>query len=409
MNDAYLNRVSVVTPDHDVHATFVGFAERMIKDRRSQLLFKRMADRADIRKRWSTLSPARPGFNESVDDEGFYALGSFPSTGARMRRYNSEAPRLAANAVDRLLTQDAGAKITHLIVTSCTGFAAPGVDLEIIRRCNLNPSIERTVIGFMGCNAAINALKLARHIVRSAPKSKVLVVSVELCTLHLQESDRVDQLLSFLLFGDGCAAAIVSADPYGLLLDEFYAELVQDAAEQIVWQVGDSGFDMVLSGQVPTTITNALRKSSDRVLAGMTSDAFQLWAIHPGGRTVLDAVESAFELESAALSASRSVLRDYGNMSSPTVLFVLDAIMQEKPAADLAAVRWPLVRGSPPNACYLKPRHEAWRCPCSGSTRSLLAEALQAALLPSILREPVAGSRYSSAASGLMIRYAANS
>jgi predicted naringenin-chalcone synthase len=332
MSHAYLNRVSVATPDHDVHSTFVDFAERMMKDRRTRLLFQRMAARADIRRRWSTLRPAKAGFNESLDDEGFYASGNFPSTGARMRKYHREAPRLAAKAVDRVIAQELNQKITHLIVTSCTGFAAPGVDLEVIRLCNLEYSIERTVIGFMGCNAAINALKLARHIVRSAPDSRVLIVSVELCTLHLQESDRIEQLLSYLLFGDGCAAAIVSADAHGFSLDSFHAELAQDASDQITWDIGDSGFDMVLSGQVPTTIAGALRGGSERILAGMASREFQLWAVHPGGRSVLDAVEDAFGLDEAALTASRRVLEDYGNMSSPTILFVLEALMREKPA-----------------------------------------------------------------------------
>jgi predicted naringenin-chalcone synthase len=332
MSHAYLNRLTVATPDHEVHSTFVDFAERMMKDRRTRLLFQRMAARADIQSRWSTLRPAMAGFNESLDDEGFYASGNFPSTGARMRKYHREAPRLAAKAVNQLIGLEGGEKITHLIVTSCTGFAAPGVDFEIIRLCNLEYSIERTVIGFMGCNAAVNALKLARHIVRSTPDSRVLIVSVELCTLHLQESDRIEQLLSFLLFGDGCAAAIVSADPHGFSLDSFHAELAQDASDQITWDIGDSGFDMVLSGQVPATIADALRGGSERILAGIASREFQMWAVHPGGRSVLDAVEDAFDLDEAALTASRGVLKDYGNMSSPTILFVLEALMREQPA-----------------------------------------------------------------------------
>jgi predicted naringenin-chalcone synthase len=198
-----------------------------------------------------------------------------------------------------------------------------------MRRCNLNPSIERTIVGFMGCNSAINALKLARHIVRSAPDSNVLIVSVELCTLHLQESEDIEQLLSFLLFADGCAAALVSAEPSGFALDRFHAELVTNAADQITWTIRDSGFDMVLSRDVPATICAALRSGSDRVLSGTSADSIKLWAIHPGGRTVLDAVGSAFDLDPSALATSRAVLRDYGNMSSPTVLFVLDAMLQE--------------------------------------------------------------------------------
>jgi alpha-pyrone synthase len=326
---AYINRVATAVPEHDVHTTFIAFAERLLRDRRSRLLFERMVARSQIEHRWSCLAPARSGANDSVDAESFYTLGRFPSTAERMSRYEVEAPALGASAVARLGLAADAAHVTHLIVASCTGFSAPGLDLELVRRCGLDPSVERTVIGFMGCYAAISALKLARHIVRSHPDARVLVVCLELCTLHLQETDDIDRLLTFLLFGDGCGAALVSAEPSGLALDRFHAELVQKAADEITWSIGDFGFDMVLSGQVPATIAGALRARSDRVLSGLSADAIDLWAIHPGGRTVLDAVEGAFDLDRSALAASRAVLRDYGNMSSPTVLFVLEAMMRE--------------------------------------------------------------------------------
>ena len=328
MTRAYINRLGVAVPEHEVHGTFVRFAERLLRDRRSRLLFERMAARADIEQRWSCLAPAMPGNNASVDAEGFFTLGRFPSTGSRMSRYEAEAPALAKKAVDRLELGAMAGEITHLIVTSCTGFSAPGIDFELMQHCNLDPSLERTVVGFMGCNAAINALKLARHIVRSAPDAKVLVVSLELCTLHLQESEDIGRLLSFLVFADGCAAALVSAAPRGFAIEGFHAELMPQAAEQITWTIRDCGFDMTLSGQVPATIAAALRAASDRVLSGASAGAFDLWAVHPGGRTVLDAVEDAFALDPSALAASRAILRHFGNMSSPTVLFVLEAMIR---------------------------------------------------------------------------------
>jgi predicted naringenin-chalcone synthase len=327
----YLNHLAVAVPEHEVHGVFVRFAGRALRDRRSRLLFERMASRSEIRKRWSCLAPAAPDSNETLDADGFYTFGSFPSTGARMQRYERDAPILAAKAVERLGVGDAIQDVTHLVVASCTGLSAPGVDFEVMRRCNLNPSIERNVLGFMGCNAAINALKLARHIVRSAPDARVLVICVELCTLHLKESEDIERLLTFLLFADGCAAALVSAEPGGFALDRFHAEVMPQAAAHITWTIRDCGFDMLLSGEVPATVGAVLRSGSDRVLSGASPREIALWAVHPGGRTVLDAVETAFGLEPSALAASRAVLRDYGNMSSPTVLFVLEAMMRENP------------------------------------------------------------------------------
>jgi predicted naringenin-chalcone synthase len=325
-----LNKLAVAVPKNEVHGAFVGFAERTLRDRRSRLLFERMVSRSEIQQRWSCLAPAAPGSNELLDTEGFYTVGSFPSTGERMRRFEKDAPALAAKAIERLDLGSNVHQVTHLIVASCTGLSAPGIDFEVIRRCELRPSIERNLLGFMGCNAGINALKLARHIVRSAPDAKVLVLCIELCTLHLQESEDIERLLTFLLFADGCAAALVSAEPSGFALDRFHAELVPEAAEQITWTIRDFGFDMVLSGEVPATIGAALRSGSERVLLGASPEEIDLWAVHPGGRTVLDAVEGAFELEPSALATSRAILRDYGNMSSPTVLFVLEAMLREK-------------------------------------------------------------------------------
>ena len=182
------------------------------------------------------------------------------------------------------------------------------------------------MVGFMGCYAAINALKLARHIVRSEPQARVLAVNLELCTLHLHETDDLEEILSFLLFADGCAAALVSADPVGVEMTSFRAALVPDTRELIRWHIRQQGFDMVLSGAVPGAIRTALSKSRDDILGG--ANDIDLWAVHPGGRSVLDAVEQAFALPPEALAPSRGVLNDFGNMSSGTVMFVLDRIMR---------------------------------------------------------------------------------
>ena len=330
---AYLNRIATAVPDHDVHDAFVAFADTLLTDRRSQLLFRRMSERSQIEHRFSTVEPRPLGSNAALDTDGFYCRGAFPTTAQRMQRYEDKAPVLALKAADGLnLSDEEKAAVTHVIVTTCTGFSAPGLDLQLVEGLGLKPSVERTVVGFMGCYAAINALKLARHIVRSEPESKVLVVSLELCTLHLQETSDLEQVLSFLVFGDGCAAALISSEATGLELESFHAELVQEGADQITWTIRDAGFDMYLSGQVPGSIRHALGEGQGRILRDAATEDFDLWAIHPGGRTVLDAVEAAFSLPPKALTASREVLRKFGNMSSATVLFVLKTLLDEPQA-----------------------------------------------------------------------------
>jgi predicted naringenin-chalcone synthase len=325
MTSVFLNRIGTATPGHEVHGTFRAFAEHLIPEGRERRLFSRMADRAGIARRWSVLQPdGRPG---RVDAEGFYTPGRFPSTGARMARWGAEAPKLAFQALDTLGPLEG---ITHLVVASCTGFAAPGLDHAISARLNLAETVARTNIGFMGCQAAIVALRLARDAVRADPGARVLVVNLELCTLHLQERPEVEQLLCFLLFGDGCSAALVSAEPCGMRLDGFRSALLPEAQEQIAWRVGDNGFDMVLSGEVPKSLARALPPRLNDLLDGAGAEEFDLWAIHPGGRSVLDAVEEACRPPHGALAQSRAVLEQHGNMSSPTVMFVLRAMLAER-------------------------------------------------------------------------------
>lgn len=331
MTDVFINRIACAVPDHQVHEAFTLFAGRHALEGRDATTFARMAARSHIESRWSVLEPSRPlGDGTSC---GFYNWGdNYPSTKTRMQRYERTAPALAEAALDRLGLDQEGRRVTHLILASCTGFAAPGLDHWIINRFGIRGSVERSVIGFMGCQAAINALKLAWHIVRSDPSARVAVVCLELCTLHLQRTSAIEQLLSFLIFADGCAAALVTADPSGLRLDGFHAGLVPSAADQITWRIGDDGFDMTLSGMVPFTLAHALPDWSHDILAGVDPAEIDLWAVHPGGRSILDAVAHGLDLRADALDTSRAVLREHGNMSSATVMFVLrDMMAQARP------------------------------------------------------------------------------
>ncbi len=330
---AYINRIGTAVPEHDVHRTFVDFVDQFLPDRRAKLLFRRMVQRAEIDHRFSTLEPCED-LTVAADRDGLYRPGQFASTADRMARFETHGVELAERAVRALDLAGEHASITHMVVTSCTGFTAPGLDQQLMERLGLNPSIERTMIGFMGCAAAVNALKAAHHIVRSEPAAKVLVVNLELCTLHLQETSDLEVILGALLFGDGCAACLVSSAPEGIALKDFRVVTIPESRDLITWRIGDAGFRMTLSGEVPQRIAKALgheamRNDDGGVLRGQPKDEFDLWAVHAGGRTILDAVEQGLELAPDALRWSRGVLRDFGNMSSATIMFVLQRILQQ--------------------------------------------------------------------------------
>jgi len=319
---AYINALAGAVPEHDVHRLFIDWAEGRIEDPRLRRLFMRMAERSGIEHRWSVLEPAPGGLPH--DQPGGFYHGPAPGTAARMERYADEAPKLALAAIERLREQVALDGVTHLVVASCTGFVAPGID-QIIARALGMPEVERTLVGFMGCYAAVSALRTAYHIVRSEPQARVLTVTVELCSLHLQETQELESLLAMLQFSDGAAAALVTAEPAGLEMSHLFSAPLEDSDELIQWKVGDTGFKMTLSGEVPGRIQHALKDEGTRALLynGWGPDQVTSWAVHAGGRSILDAVEKGLELPQGSLWASRDVLARYGNMSSATLMFVL--------------------------------------------------------------------------------------
>jgi alpha-pyrone synthase len=284
---AHIHAIGTAVPPHDIHEPFIGWATSRLKDPRERALFTRMAARSGIRHRWSVLPPP-PGGSSPVDPGGFYSGNHLPTTSRRMSLYAEAAPKLAQQAISALGDQVSLDRITHLVVASCTGFMAPGVDQILAERLGLDPGVERTLVGFMGCYAAVAAL------------------------------------LAMLQFADGAAAALVSADPGPLAIDRFFATTLPDSADLIRWTVGDEGFEMHLSGQVPRRIGSALADPQVRsaILQGRAPTDYA-WAVHAGGRTILDAVEHGLDLPPEALSGSRAVLASYGNMSSATLMFAL--------------------------------------------------------------------------------------
>jgi predicted naringenin-chalcone synthase len=327
---AFLNAIGTATPIYGVHAAYLDWARGRVTPRRRGV-FDRMAERAGIGERWSVLAPGRAS-GRTMSAMAFYS-GATPGTGDRMVAYADHAPDLALDAVDALRdTADLGA-VTHLVVASCTGFVAPGIDQIIATRLGLPSEVERLLIGFMGCYGAAVALRSARHIVRSEPTARVLVICIELCTLHLQDTDEVDRLLAQLQFGDGAAAALVTGDAVGFRLDRPFSIAVPTSAQLITWNIGDQGFAMHLSGEVPRQIGRALADPSTalKVTGGLETAEVDGWAVHAGGRTILDAVGGALDLPASALDHSRAVLRENGNVSSATLLFVLARILEGPP------------------------------------------------------------------------------
>lgn len=329
MTIPHIQAIGTAVPTHDIHEAFVDWAGGHLADPRERKLFARMVERSQIEHRWSVLPPGDDG-GTLVMPGGFYHEG-MPPTSKRMARYAEHAPDLAIEAIRALPDFDHDS-ITHLVAVSCTGFVAPGIDQIIAQRMGLRADIERTLVGFMGCYGAVSGLRTARHIVRSEPQARVLVVSVELSTVHLNIETTIEPLLAMLLFGDGAAAALVGAEPEGFAIEESFSAALPESGELITWHIGDDGFRMHLSGAVPGRIAAALGEDGLReTVCGGGCEEIDGWAVHAGGRTILDAVEKALDLPPAALAASRRVLRDHGNMSSATLMFALERLMRGEP------------------------------------------------------------------------------
>lgn len=273
-------------------------------------------------------------------DFNFYSntqnLEPFPSTKRRLEIFRQHALPLSLKAVSSCLEKRPDfpvTSITHLIVVSCTGMYAPGLDIDLIKALTLRSTIQRTCINFMGCYAAFNALKLADTYCKADPNAKVLVVCTELCSLHFQKADTENNWLANALFADGSAALLIESQPqYGinLTLENFYCDLAPEGEQDMVWSVGDFGFEMSLTSYVPQIIRDGISKLTTSLLAqgSLNVSDISYFAIHPGGRKILEAIEQELGLTREQNHFAYQVLKNYGNMSSPTVLFVIDEILR---------------------------------------------------------------------------------
>jgi len=323
---------------------FMTDAHQLNKNEASRL--EKLYTLSGIEHRFSVLSDfgvERGNYTFFGNDKG---LMPFPTTKERGMIYEKEAVGLSIKAVEQLKEQIPDLKlknITHLITVSCTGMYAPGLDIDLVEKLQLNRNIERTCINFMGCYGTFNALKVADYICLSSKEAKVLIVAVELCTLHFQKENTLENWLANSLFGDGAAAILVEPGENshlgkGFRLKAFYNELVLEAKDEMGWRIGNTGYEMRLSSHIAKKIKSKVTDVTGMLLeqAGLNLKDISGFAVHPGGRRILEVCEEALETCTPCLPASQAglkhsfeVLKEYGNMSSVTVLFVLQRFLQE--------------------------------------------------------------------------------
>ncbi|HEX8428354.1 type III polyketide synthase [Hymenobacter sp.] len=345
---SYLSAIGTANPPHRLPQASIGeFMARALQfDETATRKLRALYRVSGIGHRYTAL----PDYGRQNGDFTFFPntpdLEPFPSVGARMQAYRREALPLATAAAENCLQnapEISAASLTHLISVSCTGMYAPGLDIELVNGLGLRPNVQRTCVNFMGCYAAFNALKLADAICRADVEARVLVVCTELCTLHFQKHHEEDHLVSNALFGDGAAAALVLGRPSGtrphLALEAFHCGLEPDGHADMAWHVNDFGFEMTLSSYVPKLIQRGIRQLTDDLLRQLPVKLTDIrhFAIHPGGRRILEAIENELNLSRADNACAYHVLREYGNMSSATVLFVLHELLKTFTTADAGA------------------------------------------------------------------------
>jgi predicted naringenin-chalcone synthase len=289
-----------------------------------------------IEKRYSVIDD----FSQPRDDWSFIPRDendTFPCIEDRMKIFQQEAPVLAIQAIhDCIEGYIAPGDITHLITVSCTGMSAPGLDLQVAEAMQLRTDIFRTSVNFMGCYAAVHALKLAKLICDSTPNANIVIAAAELCTIHFQNDYTPDNAASSLLFSDGCAAVLVSDNiqsKNALSLKGFYSQVAYKGKNDMAWELSSKGFLMTLTGYIPQLIEEDITSLVTAALKNYTLQKEDIthWCIHPGGKKILEVIEKQLKLEKDDLCRSRKVLAEYGNMSSPTILFVLKDMMEHMP------------------------------------------------------------------------------
>ncbi|MCE2812416.1 MAG: type III polyketide synthase [Planctomycetaceae bacterium] len=334
--------------DQDVAA---GVVQRLGITKRWNKVLPKLYQKSGVRRRSSVLlgpDHLEPDLRQSFYTPPTETAPYGPTTAQRMEVYAQHAGPLICKT-SRLAIDRAGitpSRITHLVTVSCTGFVAPGLDHALIQAHKLRETVQRVHVGFMGCHAMVNGLRVAQAICQADGDAVALVSSVELCSIHQQYSEDPEQIVANSLFSDGSASAIVvpyrqalampQVDPSWRMVSSLSLK-VPDSADLMTWKIGDHGFQMTLSSQVPMRIEGELRAPLETWLGtlGVSTKEIKQWVVHPGGPRILDAVEEAIGLGSESLSASRETLANYGNMSSPTIVFIMEEILRRSESEGL--------------------------------------------------------------------------
>ncbi len=322
---------------HPQHSLFEFTDTVYDNNEKESRILKYLYNHSDIETRYSVV----PDYNNNINEREFFPatadLEPFPGVEKRMELFQKYAPGLSAEAITKCIEGKINTdEITHLITVSCTGVSAPGLDLQVMELLQLRDDLMRTSVNFMGCYAAIHAMKIADAFCRADANANVVVVCTELCTLHFQKDKTEDNITSTLLFGDGAAAFLMQGNEKGkgIAIDSFYSKVMQGGKQEMAWQVSSKGFLMTLSSMIPNLIKQDFSALTHKALehGHSTREEIEYWCIHPGGKKILQAISSCLELQEDELDFSYEVLKNYGNMSSPTILFVLKKILDNAEA-----------------------------------------------------------------------------
>jgi len=338
-SDGYINAIGTAVPAYSASQQHAAefMADLLQFDERDRRRLTTLYRYTRIEKRHTVMAD----YTRSMGEFTFYpntpGMEPFPTVTQRMGVYRQEAVPLALKAIESCFDSYPDfdpQTITHLITVSCTGLYAPGPDIEIIEALGLPTTTQRLAINFMGCYGAFNGLKAANAIVRSEPDAKVLVVCIELCTIHFQKKTETDYLLSNALFADGSAAVLVESRPrpeQSFRLRSFYCDLLPEGKDAMAWHISDFGFEMTLTAEVPNHIQRGIGQLMKRLLAQCDLSLADIgqYALHPGGRRILEVIEEQLGITAKDDQYAYDVLRQFGNMSSATVLFVLKAVWDD--------------------------------------------------------------------------------